>query len=110
MSKHPALQMSKQRQQVWLKEASVKDFMEMTELLARLYAKKIYNSNNGYKADALLEDYQKYKKNKVEEFKENPPKNNAHHVVPFASPADAPGSYVEKSLTEQTIDELMEVL
>ncbi len=87
MSKHPALHMSKVRQQAWLDHADPEDFFEMVTLLAKLYAKKIYTPKSGYKAGRLLADYPEYVKSKAAK---KVYKNN----VPFLSSGDAPGSYV----------------
>ena len=60
MAKHPGLQMSKTRQNLWLKVATLEDFADHIDLLQRLYAKKIHRSDDGpYRADALQEDLEK---------------------------------------------------
>ena len=105
MSKHPALQMSKARKQAWLDHAEPEDFFEMVTLLSQLYAKKSYVPKEGYRADGLLADYPYYIKGKV---------MNEKHVynVPFLSPGDARGSYVEEqpSGQDKALKELMDLI
>lgn len=105
MTKHPALHMSKVRQQVWLKEASDEDFFDMVTLLARLYAKRKYSAKVGYKAASLLADYPEHVKKTA---LEKTYKNN----VPFKSSSDAPGSVVIEEVPEQksTLEELMDLI
>ena len=61
--KHPALNMSKQREQVWLKEATADDYFAMIDLLKALYAKKVYNERQSskkviqYDPNVLMVDY-----------------------------------------------------
>jgi len=63
---HPVLQMSKARQQVWLKEATPQDYFDMITLLARLYAKMVYDGEK-LKTNSLFVDYQEHQKSKVKE-------------------------------------------
>lgn len=106
MSKHPATKMTKVRQQMWLDHADDEDFFEMITLLSRLYHKKKYKAGDrGYKS--LIDAYPDYIKEKV--------KNTVFvNNVPFSSSTDAPGSIaveeVEKTIQEQTLDELMDLL
>ena len=111
MSKHPALQMSKQREAVWLKEAQPEDFFEMVTILSQLYAKKIYTPKSGYNGDSLLASYPAYLKGKMEREADKDYTNN----VPFLSSSDAPGSVlakpeVEETETEATLKELMDLI
>lgn len=100
MSKHPALKMSKVRQQAWLNHADPDDFFEMLTMLTRLYAKKVYNVKLGYKSSQLLVDYPEYLERKLKNTKFT---NN----VPFMSSNDAPGSYVEEPpKDEDPMDEI----
>jgi hypothetical protein len=106
MSKHPATKMTKAREDAWLKFADDQDFFDMITLLSRLYHKKKYSSGErGYKT--LLEAYPDHVKTVA---LSNLYKNN----VPFKSSGDAPGSIAieeaEKSIQEQTLDELMDLI
>lgn len=106
MSKHPATKMTKVREQAWLNHADDEDFFEMITLLSRLYHKKKYTAGQrGYKP--LLEAYPDYV---AEQVKNTVYKNN----VPFKSSSDAPGAVaieeVEKTIQEQTLDELMDLI
>lgn len=106
MSKHPATKMTKVREQAWLKHADDEDFFEMITLLSRLYHKKKYTAGErGYKP--LLEAYPDYIKEQV--------KNKVYvNNVPFKSSGDPPETMtveeVEKTVEEQTLDELMDLL
>ena len=100
MSKHPALKMSKARQQAWLNYADQDDFFEMLTMLTRLYAKKKYTPESGYRSGQLLADYPEYLVNKTKHKKFI---NN----VPFMSSNDAPGSYTEELTKDETpMDEI----
>ncbi len=106
MSKHPATKFTKARIDAWLKYADDEDFFEMLTLLSRLYHKKKHaNGERGYKN--LIDAYPDYVSEKV---KNTVYKNN----VPFISPSDPPGTVsieqVEKTIEEQTLDELMDLL
>lgn len=106
MSKHPATKFTKVRIDAWLKHADDEDFFEMLTLLSRLYHKKKYAAGeHGYKS--LLDAYPDYVSEKV---KNTVYKNN----VPFKSSGDPPGTVsieeVEKTIEEQTLDELMDLL
>lgn len=106
MSKHPATKFTKARIDAWLKYADDEDFFEMLTLLSRLYHKKKYAAGErGYKS--LLDAYPDYVSEKV---KNTVYKNN----VPFKSSGDPPGTVsieeVEKTIEEQTLDELMDLL
>lgn len=67
MAKHPALQMSRTRQDVWINEASPEDFFAHLDLLAALYAKKVYRDKEKrkqygqYNGDVLLQHYNEHK-------------------------------------------------
>lgn len=61
---HPGLKMSKQREKLWLEEATLEDFVEQVELLNRLYAKKVHKPGGIYRPDALAEDTPEYYKEK----------------------------------------------
>lgn len=61
MTRHPVLQMSKARRDIWLKKATPVDYFDMITLLARLYAKKTYDPGKGCIPNALFIDYQAYK-------------------------------------------------
>lgn len=49
MAKHPALNMSKVREKVWLKEATQEDYFDMIDKLKALYAKKVYQEAHAKK-------------------------------------------------------------
>lgn len=111
MSKHPALKMSKAREEVWLKHADPEDFFEMITLLSQLYAKKIYTAKSGYHGNSLLASYPAYLKGKMEREADKDYTNN----VPFLSSGDAPGSYVadekpEAPKEDAALQELMDLI
>lgn len=72
MAKHPALQMSKVRQEVWINEASAEDFFDHLDLLVALYAKKVYKDKEKqgkygkYDPDVLMAHYEEHKKHPTE--------------------------------------------
>jgi hypothetical protein len=69
--KHPALQMSKARREVWLKQATPVDYFDMITLLSQLYVKKTYDPGKGVKPNALFVDYQAHQEAKHKTIKES---------------------------------------